>query len=149
MARLDANLTVSTNDGDYLCSMDNQYTEVVSAKQKVDNTNAFITIATLGKSISGTGAGVGQRLKGAKLIVLKNNSPVSVEIQLMYTEWKDDSNIDQTNSIDISGDGASTTRQLNLILTANQYMVLPNQRAAGYENDATAGNAKTYHNKTG
>ena len=149
MARLDANLTVSTNDGDYLCSMDNQYTEVVSAKQKVDNTNAFITIATLGKSISGTGAGVGQRLKGAKLIVLKNNSPVSVEIQLMYTEWKDDSNIDQTNSIDISGDGASTTRQLNLILTANQYMVLPNQWAAGYENDASAGNAKTIDNKTG
>ncbi len=54
MAKLDANLTVSTGEGkDYLCSMSDAYTEIVTAKQKVDNTNAFITLATLGKSTTG------------------------------------------------------------------------------------------------
>ena len=110
MAKLDANLTVSTGEGkDYLCSMSDAYTEIVTAKQKVDNTNAFITLATLGKSTTGIGASAGARLKGAKLIVLKNNSPVSVELQLKYSEWHDSSDIDQTNSIDLGG-GATTER---------------------------------------
>ncbi len=149
MARLDANLTVSTGQGDYLCSMSDQYTEMVTSKQKVDNTDSFITIATLGKSTAGIGASAGQRLKGAKLIIIKNNSPVTVELQLKYTEWKDDSNIDKSNSIDISGDGASTERQIMLILGANEYIVLPNQWAVGYENDASGGLAKTIDNKGG
>ena len=150
MAKLDANLTIKTGQGqDYVCSMSDQYTEILTTKQKVDNTDAFITLATLGKSLSGIGASVGQRLKGAKLIVIKNNSPVTVELQLKYVEWKDNSNIDQSNSIDISGDGASTERQIMLILGANEYMLLPNQWAVGYENDASGGNAKTIDNKGG
>ena len=150
MAKLDANLTVTTGQGkEYLCSMSDNYSEILTAKQKVDNTDAFITIATLGSSTSGLGASVGQRLKGAKLIVIKNNSPVCVELQLKYAEWKDDSNIDKTNSIDISGDGATTSRQLNLVLGANEYIVLPNQWAVGYEDDASGGNAKTIDNKGG
>ena len=149
MAKLDANLTVSTGEGkDYLCSMSDTYTEIVTAKQKVDNTNAFITLATLGKSTTGIGASAGARLKGAKLIVLKNNSPVSVELQLKYSEWHDSSDIDQTNSIDL-GSGATTERLLNLILAANEYILLPNQWAAGYETDTSAGNAKTIDNKGG
>jgi len=149
MARLDANLTIGTGQGDYLCSMSDSYTEMVTTKQKVDNSNAFITIATLGASTTGIGASAGQRLKGAKLIVVKNNSPVTVELQLKYAEWHDNSNIDQTNSIDVSGDGASTERVLSLVLGANEYIVFPNQWAVGYENDASAGNAKTIDNKGG
>ena len=150
MAKLDANLTVTTGQGqDYLCSMSDNYTEILTAKQKVDNTDAFITIATLGSSTSGLGASVGQRLKGAKLIVIKNNSPVSVELQLRYAECKDDSNIDQTNSVDLGPGSATTSRQLNLILSANEYMVLPNQWAVGYAEDASGGNAKAIDNKGG
>ena len=148
MANLSANLTVTTGQGkDYVCSMSDQYTEILTTKQKVDNTDSFIILASLGGGAISTG--VGQRLKGAKLIVIKNNSPVTVELQLKYAEWKDDSNIDQTNSIDISGDGASTERQVMFILGANEYMLLPNQWAVGYENDASGGNAKTIDNKGG
>ena len=150
MAKLDANLTVTTGQGkEYLCSMSDNYSEILTSKQKVDNTDAFITIATLGSSTSGLGASVGQRLKGAKLIVIKNNSPVSVELQLRYAEWKDDSNIDQTNSVDLGPGSATTSRQLNLILSANEYMVLPNQWAVGYAEDASGGNAKAIDNKGG
>ena len=64
MAKLDANLTIKTGQGqDYVCSMSDQYTEILTTKQKVDNTDAFITLATIGKSLSGIGASVGQRLK--------------------------------------------------------------------------------------
>ena len=147
MAKLDANLTITTGqDKDYICSISDSYTEVLTTKQKVDNSDSFIVLATLGGSQAGIGASVGQRLKGAKLIVIKNNSTVAVELQLKYAEWKDDSNIDQTNSIDISGDGASTERQIMFILGANEYMLLPNQWAVGYENDASGGNAKTIDN---
>ena len=67
MARLDANLTVSTGQGsDYLCSMSDNYTEIVTTKQKVDNTDGFIQLVALGSSMSGIGAGVGARLKGAR-----------------------------------------------------------------------------------
>ena len=149
MAKLDANLTVSTGEGkDYLCSMSDTYTEIVTSKQKVDNTDAFITLATLGKSITGMSASLGARLKGAKLIILKNNSPISVELQLKYSEWHDSSDIDQTNSIDLGG-GGTTERILNLILAANEYILLPNQWASGYETDTSAGNAKTIDNKGG
>ena len=121
MARLEANLTVSTGQGsDYLCSMSDQYTEMVTAKQKVDNTDDFITIATLGSSLVGIGGSAGQRLKGAKLIVVKNNSPVTVELQLRYAEWVDDSDIDQTNSIDLGPGSDTVIRQLSLILGENE-----------------------------
>ena len=150
MAKLDANLTVTTGQGqDYLCSMSDNYTETLTTRQKVDNTNAFITIASLGKSTSGVGGSAGQRLKGAKLIVIKNNSPVGVELQLRYAEWKDDSNIDQANSVDLGPGSATPSRQLNLILGANEYIVLPNQWGVGYAEDASAGNAKTIDNATG
>mgnify|MGYP003642861874 CR=1 FL=1 len=150
MARLDANLTITTGQGkEYLCSMSDNYTEILTAKQKVDNTDAFITLASLGSSAAGIGASAGQRLRGAKLIVIKNNSPVGVELQLRYAEWKDDSNIDQTNSVDLGPGSATTSRQLNLVLSANEYIVLPNQWAVGYAEDASAGNAKTIDNKSG
>tara|TARA_Y100001963_G_scaffold126786_1_gene179638 strand:+ start:1110 stop:2663 length:1554 start_codon:yes stop_codon:yes gene_type:complete len=150
MARLDADLTVKTGQGnDYVCSMTDQYTEVLTTKQKVDNTNAFITLASLGSTIAGIGASAGQRLKGAKLIVIKNNSPVAIEVQLRYAEWLDSSNIDQTNSVDLGPGSATTSRQLSLCLGANEYVVLPNQWAVGYAEDASAGNAKTIDNQGG
>ena len=88
MARLDANLTVSTGQGDYLCSMSDQYTEMYQEVAKLDNTDAFITLASLSK----TNASL---LKGSKLIIIKNNSPVSIELQFHINEFTDSSDIDQ------------------------------------------------------
>ena len=150
MARLDANLTVSTGQGsDYLCSMSDNYTEIVTTKQKVDNTDGFIQLVALGSSMSGIGAGVGARLKGARLIIIKNNSPVGAEVQFKYTEWLDNSNIDQTNSVDLGPGSATTTRQCSLLLGAGEYMILPNQWLVGYAEDASGANAKTIDNNGG
>jgi len=150
MAKLEANLTVTAGqDKEYLCSMSDNYTEVLTTKQKVDNTNAFTTIVSLGSTIGGIGASAGQRLKGSKLIVLKNNSDVGVEMQFRYAEWKDDSNIDQTNSVDLGPGSATHLRQFSYLIGANEYMVLPSQWMVGYAEDASAANAKTIDNATG
>ena len=150
MARLDANLTVRTGNGnDYLCSMSDNYTEIVTTKQKVDNTDGFIQLVALGKSFTGIGASVGARPKGAKLIVVKNNSPVGAEIQFKYTELLDSSNTDQTNSVDLGPDSATTVRQCSILLGASEYIILPNQWLVGYAEDASGGNAKTISNQGG
>ena len=89
MAKLEANLTVTAGqDKDYLCSMSNDYTEVYQNINKVDNTDGFIQLASLSKSNASA-------LKGSKLLVIKNNSPVGVELQFHINEFNDSSNIDQ------------------------------------------------------
>ena len=88
MAKLDANLTITAGQGkEYLCSMSDNYTEVYQNINKVDNTDAFITLATLSKTNVSL-------LKGSKLIVIKNNS-VPVEIQLQINEFANNSNVDE------------------------------------------------------
>ena len=133
MAKLEANLTVTAGqDKDYLCSMSNDYTEVYQNINKVDNTDGFIELATLSKTNASA-------LKGSKLLVIKNNSPVGVELQFHINEFNDSSNIDQYTE----------DLRITQLLGANEYMVIPNQYMVGYAADASAGNAKTIDNKGG
>jgi hypothetical protein len=150
MARLDANLTVKTGQAaDYVCEMSDQYTEIITSKQKVDNADGFNILATFGRTSVGIAAAAGIRMKGAKLIVVKNNSPVGVELLFKVRDFKDDSNIDQTNSVDLGPGSATTIRQFSYLLGANEYMVLPNQYMVSYAEAASAANAKTIDNKGG
>ena len=133
MARLDANLTVSTGQGkEYLCSMSDQYSEVYQEVAKLDNTDAFITLASLSK----TNASL---LKGSKLIIIKNNSPVSIELQFHINEFTDSSDIDQYTE----------DLYITQLLGGNEYMVIPNQWILGYTTDTSGANAKTIDNKGG
>ena len=133
MARLDANLTVSTGQGkEYLCSMSDQYSEVYQEVAKLDNTDAFITLASLSK----TNASL---LKGSKLIIIKNNSPVSIELQFHINEFTDSSDIDQYTE----------DLYITQLLGGNEYMVIPNQWVLGYTTDTSGANAKTIDNKGG
>ena len=150
MAKVEANLIVKTGQGaDYICEMSDQYSEIITSKQKVDNADAFNILASFGQSTVGITAAVGIRMKGAKLVVVKNNSPIGVELQFMVRDWKDDSNIDQTNSVDLGPGSATTIRQFSYLLGANEYMVLPNQYMISYAEDASGANAKTIDNKGG
>jgi hypothetical protein len=133
MAKLEANLTVTAGqDKDYLCSMSNDYTEVYQNINKVDNTDGFIELATLSKTNASA-------LKGSKLLVIKNNSPVGVELQFHINEFNDSSNIDQYTE----------DLRITQLLGAEEYMVIPNQYMVGYAADASAANAKTIDNKGG
>tara|TARA_Y100000401_G_scaffold104962_1_gene97225 strand:- start:154 stop:1719 length:1566 start_codon:yes stop_codon:yes gene_type:complete len=133
MARLEANLTVKAGqDKEYLCSMGDNYTEVYQEIAKVDNADTFVTLASLSKTTPSL-------LKGSKLIVLKNNSPVGVELQFHINEFEDNSNID----------AYTEDLRITQLLGANEYLVLPNQFMLGYSTDTSGGNAKTIDNATG
>ena len=149
MAKLETKLQIiAGNNPAYNCIMTDQYSEVVTSKQIVDNSNTFKSIASFGLASSIAGD-AGARLSGSKMVLVKNNSAVGVELQFTTTDWKDDSNVDATNSIDISGDGASTRRDFSYLLGGYEYMVLPSQWLVSYENTHSAANAKTIDNKAG
>ena len=133
MAKLEANLTVTAGqDKEYLCSMSDNYTEVYQEMAKVNNADAFVTLADLSKTAPSI-------LKGAKLIVIKNNSPVGVELQFHINEFNDSTNVDQYTE----------DLRITQLLGANEYMLLPNQYMLGYAVDGSASNAKTIDNATG
>ena len=149
MARLDANLTVKTWQGaDYLCEMSEQYTEILTAQQVVDNGDEYTQIATFGTA-SGIGGSAGIRMSGAKLIIVKNNSDIPVELEISTTEFKDNSNVDEANSVDLGPDSSTSVRQISYILAANEYMLLPSTWMVSYAEAHSAGNAKTIDNQSG
>ena len=137
MAILRENLTITTGRGkSYGFDFNEQYTEVFNLRQEVDNTDSFITLLTPSTTIGQSS------IRNAKSIVVKNDGLVASEIQLKVTDYADSSNVDDANSIDISGDGASTTRYITTLLGAGEYMFLPNARWISYENDTSGANAK-------
>ena len=133
MAKLEANLTVTAGQGkEYLCSMSDNYTEVYQEMAKVNNADAFVTLTTLSKTAPSI-------LKGSKLIVIKNNSPVGVELQFHINEFENSTNVDQYTE----------DLRITQLLGANEYLVLPNQFMLGYSGDVSGGMAKTIDNKGG
>jgi hypothetical protein len=133
MANLNSKLEITTTTGkSYDCIMEDNYTEVYQNINVVDNTDGFIELATLSKTNASA-------LKGSKLLVLKNNSPVGVELQFHINEFNNSSNIDQYTE----------DLRITQLLGANEYMVIPNQYMIGYAADASASNAKTIDNKGG
>ena len=146
MARLEANLEVKTGNGnDYSCTMSDQFTEVVTTTQIVNNNDTYTQIAVFGTQTD-IGGSVGARLAGSKLVVVKNKSDVSVELEFAVCDWKNDSNIDQANSVDLGPDSATTIRQFSYLLAGNEYIILPSQWMVSYAEGHSAANAKTINN---
>ena len=149
MAKLDTKLEITTGLGnEYICEMKDDYTEVKSVIQKVSNDDEFTQVATFGL-ISGIGGFAGMRMSGAKLVVVKNNNDIPLEILIQTTEFKDNSNVDELNSVDLGPDAATVTRQVSYILASNEYMVLPSTWMVSYAEAHSAANAKTIDNKGG
>ena len=137
MAKLTERLQITTGKGEtFNFNFTEQYNEVFNLRQEVDNSNSFITLLSPSTTIGQSS------IRNAKSIVVKNDSEVGAEIQFKVTDYADSSNVDAANSIDISGDGGSTTSQISTLLGAVEYMFLPNARWVSYENDASAANAK-------
>ena len=149
MAKLDTKLEIKTGLGnEYICEMQDNYTEVKSVVQKVDNADEYTQVASFG-IISGIGSAAGMRMSGAKLVVIKNNNDIPLEIQIQTSEFKDNSNVDELNSVDLGPDSATVTRQISYILASNEYMVLPSTWMVNYAEAHSAANAKTINNQGG
>ena len=136
MATLTESLSIKTGLGDsYDFSLSENYNEVFNLRQEVDSSDAFIKLV-------GSSAGISaQNLQNVKSMVVKNHGKVSAEVQIKLTEYKDNSDVDDANSVDTGG-GATVSRYASFVLASGEYIFLPNVRWVGYNAAVSAANAK-------
>lgn len=116
------------------------YNEQVDVQQEVDSTDGFIELLNF-STTKGTNTQT-----NSKGLCVYNMSNVCAEIQFKTTEWKNDSNTDIGNSVDLGPGSATTTRNETFLLPAQGFMYLDNSRFLSYAEDASAANATTIDN---
>ena len=133
MAKLETKLQIiaGNKEDSYTCSMIDNYQEVYRTMAKVDNSDAFITLATLAKINTSP-------LKGSKVILIKNHSPVGVELQFLINEYATS-----------AADAFSAERRISQFLAGGEYMILPNQFIIGSNSDSSVANSAQVDNKGG
>ena len=127
MANVNVSLTLGTNS----FSKAKGYNQVFENTQEVDNTDGFINIL----SVSGTKGTA--TVSSIKAFCVYNTGDVPAEVQFVYQEWKDNSNVDDNNA---------AARYVTMVLPAGDFFYLPHGRVIGYSADASAANATTIEN---
>ena len=115
------------------------YKTAFENSQEVDNTDGFIDLLTVSTT---KGANTVSNLKA---LCVYNEGSVGAELQFIYQEWKDNSNTDVKNNIDLGG-GATILRYTTMLLPAGEFIYLPHGRLVGYNADASAANATSISN---
>ena len=138
MAKLDTKLEITTGLGDnYLCEMQDNYDEVYRTLAKVSGTDAMKGLADLAKRNTSI-------LKGSKIIVIKNNSPVGVEMNFRINEF---------GNVSVPSGGKDTFQEeifVRQYLAGGEYMLLPNQFMLAYDTlSESAAFSSTVDNQTG
>ena len=134
-----ANVNVSLRLGNNAFSKAKGYNQVFENTQEVDNTDGFINLL----SVSGTKATA--TVPSIKAFCVYNMGDVPAEIQFLYQEWKNNSNVDDANAVDTGG-GSTNLRYLTMLLPAGDFFYLPHGRLIGYNADVSAANATTIAN---
>lgn len=135
MANVDVRLALGNNS----FSKSKAFNQVFENTQEVDNTDGFINILSV-SSTKGTGT-----VPSIKAFCVYNTGDVPAEIQIVFQEFKNNSNVDEDNSVDLGG-GATNLRYVTMMLPAGDFFYLPHGRVIGYNADASAANATTIEN---
>ena len=116
------------------------YKTIYENTQEVDNTDGFINVL----SVSTTkGANT---VSNIKALCIYNQSNVGAEIQLITQDWKDNSNTDEANSVDLGPGSATVNRYFTMLLPAGEFLYFPNGRLISYAEDASGANATSISN---
>ena len=111
-------------DNTYNCSINKNYTDVYSLKQEIDSSlssnDGFVTIFSASASKAAT------TVQSAEAILIKNTSNLAAELLIGVTDWKNNSNTDVTNSVDIGGGSGTRVRTISMLLPAGEFIYLPN-----------------------
>ena len=133
--RFTTDLTIKA-DTTYSCNINKSYKDVYSLKQEIDSSLAandgFVNILTSAAAKAAT------TVQTAEAILIKNTSNLVAEILIGLTDWKDSSNTDITNAVDIGG-GSTRIRTISMLLPAGEFMYLPNHRMLSYSGAGGAG----------
>ena len=131
------NVTLTVNGQNF--QKNKMYNIMYENLQEVDNTDGFINILELSTTKGSN------KLSNIKALCVYNQSNVGAELQFAYQEWKNNSNTDDANSVDMGG-GATVTRYATMLLPAGEFIYLPHGRLVGYNADASAANATSISN---
>ena len=134
-----ANVSVNLGLDGKVFRKNKAYNQVFENSQEVDSTDGFINIL----SVSGTKGTA--TVPSIKAFCVYNEGDVPAEIQFKYQEWKNNSNVDDANSVDTGG-GATVDRYATMILPSGDFFYLPHGRLIGYNADASAANATEISN---
>ena len=141
MPKLRTDLTITSGNKSYSFNKDRNYRQVLEVEQEVDNTDSFISIVTFG-STKGTNT-----IPSSKGFCIYNKGSIACEIQYILTDWKDNSNTDEANSVDLGPGSATTSRYITRILPAGSFLFEDNARLISYAEDASGGNGTTLDNQ--
>ncbi len=136
MAQGNINLTVNGSSFSKQKVYNNKFENI----QEVDNTDGFINILTVSTT---KGANT---VSNIKALCVYNESNVGVELQFIVQDWKDNSNTDEANSVDLGPGSATTNRYITMLLPAGDFIYLPNGRIVSYAEDASGANATSVAN---
>ena len=98
------------------------YTNIFDNSYEVDNTDGFIDVLTISTT---KGANT---VSNVKALCVYNQSNVGVELQFTYQEWKNNSNTDDANSVDLGPGSATVNRYVTMLLGAGEFIFLPHGR---------------------
>ena len=135
MAQANINLSIDGNN----FSKSKVYNNIYENVQEIDNSDGFVNVL----SVSATKAA--NNVSNITAVCVYNQSNIGVELQFVYQEWKNNSNTDEKNSVDLGG-GATALRYTTMLLPAGEFIYLPNGRICGYNEDASAANATSVSN---
>ena len=108
-----ANLNATLSLGGHTFSVSKNYSQVYETITEVDNADGFINVLT----VSGTkGANT---VPSLKTFCVQNTGGCAAEIQFLYQEWKNNSNVDDQNA---------AARYATMILPAGEFFYLPQGR---------------------
>ena len=117
MAQTNINLSVGKNN----FSKSKVYNNIYENVQEIDNSDGFINVL----SVSDTKAA--NTVSSIKALCVYNQSNVGIELQFTYNDWKDNSNVDEGNAVDL-GSGSTSVRFATMLLPAGDFIYLPNGR---------------------
>ena len=134
MPNFKSDLVITTGKGEKIAvSKAGDYTEVISKRSVVDNSDAFITLLKGGDSIAEN------TIRDCKSIIIHNTGVVGAEIQLQLEAWT--AGTPDTNA------HASNLVYMSYLLGAGEYLYFPNFRQLNYSSDTSAGLGATITNK--
>ena len=136
MAQGNINLTVNGSN----FAKQKIYNNIFENVQEVDNTDGFINVLTVSTT---KGANT---VSNIKALCVYNQGNVGAELQFILQDWKDNSNTDEANSVDLGPGSATVNRYVTILLPAGEFIYLPNGRLISYAEDASGANATSIAN---
>ena len=118
----DIELKIRTNDGEYICSSQEVYTDSSNIIQEISagtqgTTSELTTLTEFSKDLAALTA------HSAKTLAIKNVSNIGAEVLLQLRDWKDDSDTDARNlATDLDSSGTSDKRYISMLLPAGKFV---------------------------